>query len=543
MKKELKPLPLITLIGDPSQNFYQLGLKDGQNYKEVVNQIKRLMQTPWQPLNNLLGESLPLLIKQFFKNSPEFKKNFEAYAEGLGYKKEKLALWLLLPELGSSISLWLPAFPTKLLGCSSYFLKDKTNGGIVHGRVLDFPLIGSYDKNERAVLYNFRGYPKIFCYSSAGFPYPSLTAMTDQGVTLAIHQKFTPVFNRKGIPIFELVYQLLCNCHNKRSAINFLKKKQSITTWGLYMSFKNGDVLACDIAGDELYYNEYKVKSNEILYFNNFLEKKSLKNNSYLPYGFNDFCKMRKNIATKKMNALKKLPELNEFELLKAMGTPYPQKLKQLKNWNLDTVNTSTLAISTFNIKNSSSLFIPGAAPKFYQGRHTQFTNIWDKTEHELVINPAPDTPINYINGMNSLTRTQNACYKKDSHEVYHHIQMAISYLNKLPEKNIAEFFFLVFQFLYEKNKNVRVKTLEQFKKKKGTLPPYLNDQCILFIARLEKILKTKNTTTISQIKSKQLRQIYKFEQKIPGILLHKTITPFMNINIDTLDIIYGHAR
>ena len=81
---------------------------------------------------------------------------------------------LMMPELTSAIPQWLPKLKPELLGCSSLMhLNHKKE--VVHHRILDFPLKGSYDTLERAVLYEFKNSPRILGFGSIGMPYPSIT--------------------------------------------------------------------------------------------------------------------------------------------------------------------------------------------------------------------------------------------------------------------------------------------------------------------------------------------------------------------------------
>lgn len=96
-------------------------------------------------------------------------------------------------------------------------------GEVVHGRILDFPLQGSYDKFERAVSYDVSGMPRTLGFGSVGIPYPSITLMTEDGLTLALHQKFTNSFNPQGMSIFEYIFKMIQNANDKKSVIEFVK--------------------------------------------------------------------------------------------------------------------------------------------------------------------------------------------------------------------------------------------------------------------------------------------------------------------------------
>ena len=52
-------MELFTLIGDSDENFYQLGLRDRQTAKEVHNDVRLMLKSPWRPLNKIIEELIP----------------------------------------------------------------------------------------------------------------------------------------------------------------------------------------------------------------------------------------------------------------------------------------------------------------------------------------------------------------------------------------------------------------------------------------------------------------------------------------------------
>jgi hypothetical protein len=73
----------------------------------------------------------------------------------------------------------------------------------------------------------------------------------------------------------------------------------------------------------------------------------------------------------------------------------------------------------------------------------------------------------------------------------------------------------------------------------KNYLPQTLNDHCLLFIGRLERILKTEKTMQENQIVHPKLRAVYDLELKIPRILFHPTTKKMIVPRLDIMDVIY----
>lgn len=543
MKKTGKKLPLVTLVGDPLENLYQLGVKDRDKFQAILAQIESLLGTPWKATDKISKELLKIQANKILRQVPEFKNKIEAYAEGLMIDPKRLAAAYLLPEFLSFMSKWLPAYSLNLLGCSSFFMMDRENKSPLHGRILDFPLLESYDLHERAVLYSFNDTPKIFSYGASGLFYPSLTAMTEHGITFALHQIFSDSYDNKGTPIFELIYQLLSNADNKRSAIKFLKKARSLTCWAFHLGFKNGDVLACNINGNELHYEEYKLKGNDILYFNNMPMDKKIKPGDFLPFGIKNYCSMRSSIAKRKIKKLTKIEKASSLDLIESIATPVDQKIKYNKNWKLDTVTSVSVAISTFNAKLGRSHFVGGKAPKILPAPLIEWENIWNAPTQTIIKEKKGDKGKNYKEGMTHLGLSQKYFGQKDPHLAYHHCQMAVSTLKGRPEESICQFYFLVYQYIHETKSKVRKHLLAEFKEIKDKIPDHLKDHCTLFIDRLERILGVKNSVGKKDIKNGNLKKVLTFEKKIPTLLLHPLTSKFILPKPDILDIVYGYVK
>ncbi|MBY0414563.1 MAG: hypothetical protein K2Q18_10370 [Bdellovibrionales bacterium] len=536
-------MDLITLIGDIDENFYQLGMKDRENGKLVHHDVKMMLRTPWKPINKVIEEIGKAVIKNSLLKKSDNFLHLKSYAEGAGISIEECAYVMLIPELVSSMSKWAPGLIKGNLGCSSFMLRDNI-GDVIHGRILDFPLQGSYDRFERAISYNFNGMPKLLGFGSSGIPYPSITLMTEDGITLALHQKFTNNLNPQGMSIFEYIFKLAKNARDKKSVIEFINSHQTITTWCLYMTFKDGEVLACDLNGTSAFINELTIPDTGILYFCNHLEDKSINQRQFLPLGFDQYNLMREEIATLKIHKLMKKTKSqpSSFDILKMMSTPLDQKLSDetFKNYKLDNVTTSSLSIMTMNPTKESALYLEGSAPKIFSNNVSEIKNAFSRPQKEAVkVKDKEVVDPEYKQGLFYMMEAQKGFDAHDSSALYHNLQMAIDHLEHYPEKNIAHFYFLVAQYIYESHPQVHANLLTEFKKWEGNLPPYLNDHCLLFIGRLERILNLPPSMEEDKVETLKLREIYQKELKIPRIALHILSKGMIIPRIDILDIIY----
>ena len=536
-------MDLITLIGDIDENFYQLGLKDKEKGKLVHHDVKMMLRTPWTPVNKLIEEVGKSVIKNSLLKKSENFKHLKSYAEGIGIPLEECAYTMLIPELVSCMSKWAPSLTKGKLGCSSFMMRNEV-GEVVHGRILDFPLQGSYDIYERSILYDVKGMPKTLGFGSIGIPYPSITLMTEDGLTIALHQKFTNVFNPKGLSIFEYVLKLVQTANDKKSIIEFIRAHQTITTWCLYMTFKNGEALACDLSGDRPFINELQIPETGILYFCNHLEDKSLNQRQFLPLGFDQYNLMREEIATRKIvNFInKKKSQPTSIELLHLMTTPFDQKIKNhnIKNFKLDNITLNSITAMTMNPTSGSALYMGGAAPKIYKDQVIEISSVFQRIKQSpLKTKKMPSFDPEYHLGLHAMMQAQKGFDAHDSVEIYHQLQMAIDHLEGYPEKQIAEFYFLIAQYIYESHNQILTNLLNDFKNFKDKLPPYLNDQCLLFIGRLERILKMPQSMEEDSIETIKLRELYQRELKIPRAIFHLSNKKLIVPRIDILDVIY----
>lgn len=537
--------PIHCLIGDTLENFYQLGLKDKDRHRLLLDHANGLFRTRWQGLNKGMQEVLKALITPALQLHPRFKKRLDAYADGLGERPSEVAMGLIVPEMMSFMDKWIPGLPHNLLGCSSYFIWDDKRDCLVHGRTLDFPFHNSFDLHERALQTTFDDGPITMSFSSAGFPYPSITAMTANGVTLALHQKFGTTFNYQGTPIFDIIFELLQNVTSREEAIRFLKKQNSITSWALYMGFTGGHVLSAEIDGEHFDYSIHQATPGKCLYFCNIRENPKLISHQTIPYGFQLYNEMRVSMREKKLKHLgfNKGEEWSAEKLIRFMGVAHEQEKTKPQNWQADPMTPATLQNICLIPDKEEALVITGRAPKFFNGEVLQITNAFSRPKKETLKIRGKANSSNYQKGVFHYMQAQVAKDTGNDHQAYHHIQLAIDCFGDNPYGTIARFFFLVFQYMHETHKKSLAQILRDFKELEGKLPPYLQDQNHLFIARLEKILKGETTIGIDEIKHPALQRIYEFEKKLPRLFFHTVTRELMAPRLELLDVIYPHVK
>jgi len=535
-------LPIQRLIGPTEENFYQLGLVDEQTCRDNLDHIHQLLRTPWKTLDRVIrelaGQGLQNKLPQIFN-----WQRVETYSEGCGLPPHEVALAWLIPELTSGLSNWLPGLPPSLFGCSSFFALDSKTLKPIHGRILDFPLFETYSKHEKIIHFDPSKGTQIMGLSTSGLPFPSLTGMSQHKITLALHQKFSNQLDLSGHSVFDISYDYLSKVKNIKEAKKFLKASRPLTTWCFLSSFPTGEVLIADISPAGVHFEQYQLKEQECLYFSNRLLKNTEKSSSPIPYGIDHYNSMREEIAQKKIKKFgKKL--INDESLLKMMGSYYNQEKSSSKKWKMGPVTPSSLVIACLNPSMERITFLPGRIPKNYTGELAIVSNCWSNpkitTKKSKTKSTTPDI---YQEGWRQLMLSQQSYDLKDFHQSYHHLQLAISFWRGYPEEVIAQFFFYVYQFIHDGHSKIRIQLLKEFNQLQEKLPPYLQDHCLLFIARLEKIELAETTIHIEQIQHPHLKSVFAAEMKVPHLLLHKFVAPLMFPRMDILDILYPYIK
>lgn len=539
---ETQNIPTLHLMGDQRESFYQLGLKDKDGYDEITNHLQQLL-FPNSKTIKLLTQSL----LEFYgaRASVSYQSPLpwlEAYAEGLGKDPDEVLKGQLVPELLAAIHKWLPSGAVPLLGCSSAFTLDKEKN-IHHSRALDFPLNGSFDNHERIIRYQYDHYPMVWSLGSAGLPLPSITAMNSEGVTLALHQKFSDTFYAKATPIFDITSKILFEGTSRKSVLKILKNSQSMTLWGLYIGLPGGSVLEVDICGEDFSYREYDLKPGEIKYFNNIALNPEYQENLRTPQGMHHQNLMRVECAQKKLNRLQSQnPEriYNSQDLVKFLSKPLEQK--DSKDWRMDTITPTALHIATMVPAKGEANYIPGKAPKVYTGEIRAIENIWGKTNEKTHKRAAAQYDKTLRAGFRRFGKALASYDLKDYPQSFHQYQMGIDEFEGFPQREVMSFFLAVGKYIHAPNRGELEVVFSEFKELEGRIPPYLNEHLLLFLMRLEKILIGKTFVNSKDFKEQRMIQIYQFEAKLPKFIL-KNLRPLIYPRPDALDVIYGYFK
>ena len=517
----------LQLFGDEEENFYQLGLKDREEVKNSIKHILQLLSGHSDLFDHLTNKLFPLLLDKMTTRDKNFDKLVENYSFGGDISKKDFIYSLMIPELSSFLSLWLPKVSPLSFACSSFFTLNNENKPI-HHRILDFPLKDTYDRNERIIYSKFSNKLGVFDFTTVGLPFSGLTSMNEKGLSLAVHQKFTDKFDIEGESVFYIAHKLIQTCSNTKEALNFLKKSRTFTTWNFNLLDKDGFVLEADLAGRELTYNHYDLNKEKFLYFGNISLKEKSEQKFREPYSL-DFYNNYRVKAAKKIK--EKIKDKKNEEIIKEISSPVSSR-----DFILSPLGSASVASVLFAPNEKEIFYIPNESPKVFEGivNKLSFKN---KIEHTSIKLRKRRENSNYKKASLHLAFAQTSFDQHNVHNCYHHLQMAKEIYKDDSSKAICEFYFIVIQYIYEADKKVLIEVHKKLELLYVRLPPHLQDILKVIDTRFSvlledgEILKHKFLNPKLEIRNIKERTQYK--------AFHYMLRKGTFIHIDIFDVIF----
>ncbi len=493
-------MPIHRLIGKIDENFYQLGLMDGEQFcgeKKAIDLFLEELDSAIFPRKIALSESLKLSLKALILHPKNLHlrnlKILKAYSEGLKKPYHELLYYTLLPEVMNSLGRLTQHLPTPNWGCTSVFSYEKDQ--LQHFRVLDFPINETFTRWERGLLCEFDQSPKFFGVNCLGIPYPTYTAMSEKGITCAVHQKFSLEFETSGTPIPELLFNLFSILQKPTDVQDFFQETRPMTTWGLFFAFDDLGVLEVEVSPknyQEKFYSIDDIKKSPII-FNNLPMNRSRsenENSKVFPKDIFKYHECRMENSQRKIQRflkdvqVKKSYEHNSLNGLKnTLATPLSSKIHQAE---IDLLTPSSVQITNFSTKDRSSQILRGPAPKV-------FVKEWSAIENPFHLKNFQDLPKQILyeekipmkfsktfqTFLFHLHRAQKYSNLNETRKIYHHLQMAFALLKNSNDLSHylgpVKFFFLVTQFFHEHHEVTSNYIKTELLDPSLMLPEYLN--------------------------------------------------------------------
>ena len=174
--------------------------------------------------------------------------------------------------------------------------------------------------------------------------------------------------------------------------------------------------------------------------------------------------------------------------------------------------------------------------PKFFSDKIVSYKDIF---KNLVVSEKVTNRKENFqVSAYKYLGEYQSALDKGDVSRAYHKIQMAIELQKGYPEFYISKFYFIITQYVYESDKRDYTYLYEELESLENKLPNYLEDQRLLFIMRLGKIIGHKVENTSNLIDNSGLKKLFIREFSQSSITI-KSLQKLIYPRIEILDILY----
>ena len=434
------------------------------------------------------------IAPKLFKEHTSLKKNLLAYAEGLGLPLNKVSPSFVMPEILCSHNVFNPGIMSALLGCSSLFYKSPETQNICHFRILDLPLNGYYAEHAQTILFQFPK-QKVFFFTCKGMPYPSLTAMNESGLTLALHQQPCNFFNYRGTPIFELTKTIMAEVKDRQDLMKMVKSHESMSGWNIYCCLKEE---VFDIQFQEKQkptIRTHHLQEGETLYFGN-EPSEEIKDAKIQPYGFCHFNNMRKESLQRYLAENK---PLSQKTILKGLSTPLGHKGDDSREWKHPPLSLHSVDLCMLDPGQSSALKMEGPAPKSFPGTYTIYHDCLSL--HTKMSQGREESHQDHHlsrRGLHYFSRCTRAYRQKNIPQLFHTLQMAHECYQGWPEQNIVHCYYLVMEYIFLTSTRDEHSLLKKFEQLAKKLPPYLEQQRRLFVLRLHKLLEIEPSGELS---------------------------------------------
>jgi hypothetical protein len=511
---------LVPLIGDPKENLYQLGIKERESFHKLEARVTGLLSA-----NNFLryGQDIISRARALLKKKDDsfFDQCITAYAEGLGIEPSVYMSFIALFELAAHYGQIYPELKGLLPGCTSLF--EKTPDGFIHNRLIDFPLIGAFNENQRLYYWKVEGKPAILNYSCEGLAPLFFQTIHDSGFSLSLHHKPGQSYHKEGQSIFKIAFEGMFEAPNMSEFRRELRKKISVTKWGFYMMDLAGNVICSDIDGPAMNFEAFNLNESSPLIFTNIPLHHD-------PAGFEHFIEFCQN---RELWLKEKLSRRKGQHTLDAMTDIKDQRIRK---WIHPASTLSTVGAIQINLAKGLVHVKEGEGALTASDQIIEFS-LADQSERKLFKKAEPLSDFEKAWKQASLAQSH---YDQGEWDLaFHHLQMAESMMTHPGWKEILKFYLNVWNFKFIGSK--RELALIYRDVKKLTPPDFLKDQWLFLCMRMEKKLGLVSTVTESQLSPHLVNQ-FKLEREA-SLPVFNTWMKLLYPRLEILDVFSPHHK
>ena len=290
-----------------------------------------------------------------------------------------------------------------------------------------------------------------------------------------------------------------------------------MTGWGIY-SCLGDEVLSIDLLGNRSWIKSYPLEVNKTRYFANESPDHKHYHNT-ISLGFNHYNQMRKESIQEYLAKKSKKGPLRMETVLRGLSQPLGRKNTSAARWKSSPLSLCTIDSCVLNPQKQWALRLKGRAPKIFEQGHETYHKCFTRPVVKSHRKRSIQRFHSYYQGFQYLSQCTQCFQEKNIHGLFHSLQMAIVHFQGWPEQTIASFYNSIFQYIFLKeparDEEIMLKSFEELLDK---LPPYLNEQCKLFILRLSNLLG--HPTQKLTLNDEGLKKVWNKEAKLPPFIL-----------------------
>lgn len=511
---------LIPLIGDPLENLYQLGMREKEAFLEIEDRVTKLLST--NPVLQF-GQDIISRARMKFKKHEDglFNSAIMAYADGMGIDHSRYFSFLSLLEIAAHSGQIYPELKGLLPGCTSVL--EKKDEDLTHTRLIDFPLIGLFEKRPALYYWQNENKEAVLNYSCEGLAPLFFQGVHGSGVSFGVHHKPGKSWHKEGVSAFQIAFETFLEGNNFSDFKRDLRKKISMTKWNFILMDKTGQVLSLDMDGPAQNFETFNVNENSPLIFTNI----PLQNDSDSFKNFIRFSEERQNWTKDK------LAKGKSTHLLDLLTDVKDQKTR---NWKHSAATLATVGAWHINLTQGFVDVKEGDGALTASDQIIRI-NLGSPDSQEIL--KKEDRTDTFEMAWKRASHAQSAFDQGQYDIAYHELQMAQALMPHQVWKEIFSFYLYLWDFKFISNN----KELSIIYKKARALnvPDLLKDQWTLFIMRLEKKLDLSPTVNFQSV-SPTLQPHFQ-QEKLANKPLFATWMKLIYPRMEILDVFSPHHK
>ncbi|MES2525989.1 MAG: hypothetical protein V4598_02845 [Bdellovibrionota bacterium] len=511
---------IVPLVGDIKENAYQLGISEKVAFLALEDRVTRLLSK-----NFLLRQGQDIMIRaraRLAKDRPTpFTKMVDAYCEGLGIEPSRYHAFLSLFEHAAHYGQTFPELKSILPGCTSYFhLEEKE---VCHTRLVDFPLTGILDHDPVLYLWQGEGRPTLMNFSTPGMAPVFFHAVHASGVSVAVHHKPGTLFHREGQSIYQMIFDSLMEAKSAGDIKKELKKRESVTKWGILTLDRDGKVEVADIEGPTQKWESFSLRDTGSILFTNLpLQKDTQALTPYLQF-----------TESREKWVRQKLKSTSDKHILDLLTDVEDQKEK---NWLHPAATLSTTGALKVNLTTGYIDIKTGEGALTISDPILRFS-LADQNDKKVL--KKEKVPSAFESAWKRASLAQARFDDGQYDLAYHELQMAIALMPMKRWKDILSFYLCLWDFRFVSN----TRELADVYKRLLTLELHENmkDQGLLLRMRMEKKLGLSPSVDARDLPA-HYQEIFR-EEKLAMAPVFATWMNLLYPRMEILDVLTPHMK